>query len=86
MVKPSIMNQSCRLPQLSRRQSGRITAIHTEDDVLRNGLFEQGFTEGTEVEVLERGALGGTPLSIRVGRAIVALRRREAEAVEVTRI
>ena len=78
------MTETRRLSSLRRRESGSVIAVTTDDTLLREGLYEQGFTEGTDIEVLEVGALGGTPMSIRVGRAIVALRRREADAVEVS--
>lgn len=77
------MTNICRLSRLKRHQSGPVLSLRTDDSVLRNGLEEQGFLEGTEVEVLERGLFGGTPIAVRVGRAIVALRAKEAEAVEV---
>lgn len=78
------MTETRRLSSLRRRESGSVVKVSTDDSLLRTGLYEQGFTEGTDVEVLEIGAIGGTPMSIRVGRAIVALRRREADAIEVT--
>ncbi|WP_051881635.1 FeoA family protein [Parvularcula oceani] len=64
-------------------ESGRITAIEAQAD-LSQGLAEAGFSVGDEVEVLARGLFGGTPLSVRLGRAVVALRRNEAEAVRIS--
>ncbi len=46
-------------------------------------LREIGFAEGDEVELMGRGWLGGAPLSIRLNRTLVALRKREAAMVHV---
>lgn len=77
------MTKINRLSRLKVGQSADILAIHSDDVDLVEGLREQGLVPGTNVEVLERGLIGGTPLAVRVGRAIIAMRRREAEVVEV---
>lgn len=46
-------------------------------------LREAGVVVGAEIEVLARGLFGGTPLSVRVGRGVLALRRAEARRVTV---
>jgi ferrous iron transport protein A len=46
-------------------------------------LREIGFAEGDEVELMGRGWLGGAPLSIRLNRTLIALRRCEAALVQV---
>jgi len=38
---------------------------------------------GEHVRVIARGALGGTPLAVRVGTSTFALRRIEARCVQV---
>ena len=68
------------LAELRPGQGGHVDHLNAEGR-LRDGLSEAGFVDGADVEVLRRGLIGGTPLSVRVGRAVVALRREEAAAV-----
>ena len=68
------------LADLRPGQGGHVASLDA-GGALRDGLTEAGFTDGADVEVLRRGLIGGTPLSVRVGRAVVALRREEAAAV-----
>lgn len=46
-------------------------------------LREIGFAEGDEVELLGKGWLGGAPLSIRLNRTVIALRKGEAALIQV---
>lgn len=46
-------------------------------------LEEIGFIPGEPVRVLRRNALGGDPLLVRIGLSTFALRRKEAELIEV---
>ncbi len=46
-------------------------------------LREIGFAELDQVEVMGAGPLGGSPLSVRLNRTVIALRRDEAACVEV---
>ena len=50
---------------------------------LERKLLEIGLTEGSVVEVLQEGFPGHDPMAIRVDDMILALRRKEAEAVEI---
>ncbi|GAA4710403.1 ferrous iron transport protein A [Sphingomonas lutea] len=43
-----------------------------------------GFDEGVSVQPLHCGPFGRDPIAIRVGRMMVAIRRRHAVAVQVT--
>lgn len=72
-----------RLSSLPRHKTAIISGIRTPNTDLHDGLTEQGLVEGTSVEILQRGMIGGTPLAVRVGRSVLALRRSEADAVEV---
>lgn len=49
-----------------------------------NRLRQFGFDEGVTVEPLHLGPFGRDPIAIRVGRMIVAIRRKHAGAVRVT--
>lgn len=46
-------------------------------------LRELGFVEGEQVRVLRRGQPGDEPLAVRVGGSTFALRRAEADCVQV---
>lgn len=48
-------------------------------------LEEIGFTEGEPCIVLQRAALGGDPIAVRVGVSTFALRLAEASCIEVRR-
>ena len=47
-------------------------------------LEELGFVEGEPVEVLRRGPGGREPIAVRIGDTLFALRRVEAQCIEVT--
>ena len=49
----------------------------------KNGQADLGFVPGEYVRIVARGALGGEPLAVRVGRSTFALRRHEAACVQV---
>jgi len=71
------------LNSLSLGQMGRVAGFSSEDTELETKLREIGFAEGDEVELLHRGPIGGTPVSVRLARTIIALRRKEAAAILV---
>jgi ferrous iron transport protein A len=70
---------------------GVIVRVHPHDDVrgaltveeLERRLLELGFVEGARVEVLHEGLFGRDPMAVKLDDMRVALRRREARAVEV---
>ena len=71
------------LDALPRGETATVTALD-EAGPIGAALREAGLASGVEVEVLARGLIGGTPLSVRVGRAVLALRRTEARRVSVS--
>jgi ferrous iron transport protein A len=52
---------------------------------LERRLIELGFVEGAAVELLHQGLFGGDPIAVRVAATTIALRRREAMAIVVSR-
>ena len=50
---------------------------------LARRFLEMGILEGARVEVLHKAPFGGDPLAIRVRGSIIALRRNEADHVEI---
>ncbi len=84
MYRPMTKTQT--LSELSQGVIARITGFATSDSELEAKLREVGFAEDDEVELLNRGPIGGTPLSIRLNRTVIALRRVEADAIHVASI
>ena len=70
------------LSDLNRYTPASITAITGPADI-QTLLREIGFSEYEEVEVLGAGPVSGSPLSIRLNRTVIALRRTEAALIEV---
>jgi ferrous iron transport protein A len=65
---------------------GKIVSVGSKEDCsadLVRRLLEMGMLEGARVEVLHQAPFGGDPLAIRVRGSIIALRRNEANHVEV---
>ncbi|MDO9336127.1 MAG: ferrous iron transport protein A [Caulobacteraceae bacterium] len=50
---------------------------------LERRLLELGFVEGARVEILQEGLFGRDPIAVKLDDMRVALRRREARAIEV---
>jgi ferrous iron transport protein A len=71
------------LDRLAKGKVARVLGFLADDQKLVAKLREIGFAEGDEVELLGRGWLGGAPLSIRLNRTVIALRKGEAALVQV---
>ncbi len=73
------------LGQLKVGQKGRIVRVGSQADspdwVKR--LMALGFLEGSVAEVVHQAPFGGDPVAVRVRGTLLALRRQEANAVEV---
>lgn len=69
--------------QLGMGKTARVCGFGVGDEKLVAKLREIGFAEGDEVELLARGWLGGAPLSFRLNRTVIALRKDEAAMVLV---
>ena len=74
---------SIGMHSLAMGRQARVTGFGEGDESLVAKLREIGFAEGDEVELLARGWLGGAPLSFRLNRTVIALRRAEAAMVMV---
>ena len=72
-----------KLNELKRHEAGRVCGFAAHNDAMVIKLREIGFAEGDEVEVLGRGLIGGTPISVRLNQTVIALRTKEASLVEV---
>jgi len=74
-----------KLGQLRAGQKGRIVAVGTSSDSADwvQRLMAMGFLEGSVAEVVHEAPFGGDPVAIRVRGTLLALRRQEANAIEV---
>jgi ferrous iron transport protein A len=54
-----------------------------EQASIRTRLLELGFSPGETLRVVAQSAFGGAPLAIRLGSSTFALRRHEAEMIEL---
>lgn len=63
----------------------RVAAVDgvLEPDELERRLLELGFVEGAAVEVLHEGLFGRDPIAVKLDDMRVAIRRREAAAIQV---
>lgn len=78
-------NKTHTLGELRKGSKALILRVGTEnqDPGMTARLLEMGLLEGSMVEVLHEAPLGGDPMAIRVRGTLIALRRNEANAVEV---
>lgn len=63
--------------------SGFTVTANGETDDRIDQLREMGFAEGIDVEILHQNPFGRDPIAVRVGAMTIALRRREADLVQV---
>lgn len=78
-----------RLSDLKVKQSAVIQQVHRETndtsspDLVASRLETLGFIPGTKVQVITKGIFGGDPILIQVGFTRFALRKVEAEKIEI---
>ena len=73
----------CKLGEMKKGQAGRIIIVRDDADGFSRRLMEIGLLEGSEVEVVHEAPFGGDPMAVRVRGALIALRRLEANQIEV---
>lgn len=79
-----------RLSDLKVKQSAVIHKVNrtvvggiSEHDLVASRLETLGFVPGTKVQVITKGIFGGDPILIQVGFTRFALRKVEAEKIEI---
>ena len=79
-----------RLSDLKVKQTAVIQKVHrttegsnSETDLIASRLETLGFVPGTKVQVITKGIFGGDPILIQIGFTRFALRKIEAEKVEI---
>jgi len=67
--------------------SGTITGFTSDSENIECASVEQlremGFTEGLNIAVLHQNPFGRDPIAVRVGAMTIALRRKQANLVQV---
>lgn len=82
-IPPNEQLGSCK-PGFTGIISGFSTDNNNSESALVEQLREMGFAEGLAVAVLHQNPFGRDPIAVRVGAMTVALRRREANLIQVT--
>ncbi|MDC4778391.1 ferrous iron transport protein A [Acinetobacter baumannii] len=78
-----------RLSALKVKQAATITKVNRieveseQQDLVAIRLESLGFVSGTRVEVITKGVFGGDPILIQIGFTRFALRKAEAEKIEI---
>jgi ferrous iron transport protein A len=83
LEEPSLLFGAATLAQLKKGAKGRVVSVSQDDPVLRRRLIEIGFVCGERFEVVAVVWPGADPMAVRIGNSIFALRRGEAQAVQV---
>ncbi|MBI3154425.1 MAG: ferrous iron transport protein A [Burkholderiales bacterium] len=84
IVKPDA-RRATRLSQLQPGRRARVSGIAppAARPEWARLLADIGFAAGEPVQVLRRAPIGGDPIVVRIGASTFALRRAEADCVEV---
>jgi len=69
--------------KLRKGQSAEIISIRDEDQALGRRFMMMGIVEGDSVEVVHEAPISKDPFVIRVRGGLLALRRCEAQLIEV---
>lgn len=79
-----------RLSDLKVKQTAIISKVNrtmeagiSEHDLVASRLETLGFVPGTKVQVITKGIFGGDPILIQVGFTRFALRKVEAEKIDI---
>jgi ferrous iron transport protein A len=78
-----------RLSELKVKQTAIIRKVHrtldgtSQSDIVASRLETLGFIPGTQVQVITKGIFGGDPVLIQIGFTRFALRKVEAEKIEI---
>lgn len=78
-----------RLSELKKKQTACVAKVHRnlendqQIDMVASRLETLGFVSGARVQVITKGIFGGDPILIQIGFTRFALRKVEAEKVEI---
>ena len=77
-----------RLSELKTNQKAKIIQVHpitknAEQDTIATRLDSLGFVNGETIEIITKGLFGGEPVLVKIGFSRFALRRTEADRIEI---
>jgi ferrous iron transport protein A len=72
-----------KLGDLKRGDRGTLHRVETPSDVLTRRFLEMGLIEGSAIEVVHEAPISRDPLAVRVRGGLIAIRRAEAQYIEV---
>jgi ferrous iron transport protein A len=81
--------EAVRLSALKVKQTAMITKVNRlvddteQPDLVAIRLESLGFVPGTQVQVITKGIFGGDPILIQIGFTRFALRKTEADKIEI---
>lgn len=80
-----ISEKKVKLGSLKPGVKGLIAQVGTEGSSTRliERLMEMGILEGSPFQLVHEAPWGGDPIAVRVRGALIALRRNEANSIEV---
>lgn len=88
-----IGSAAVRLSELKVKQTAIITKVNqnlednsSQPDLIASRLETLGFIPGTRVQVVTKGVFGGDPILIQIGFTRFALRKMEAEKIEIDQL
>nr|WP_227555254.1 FeoA family protein [Acinetobacter junii] len=88
-VQKSYGLETVRLSALKVKQTAKITQVYRlvndndEPDLVAIRLESLGFVPGAQVQVITKGVFGGDPILIQIGFTRFALRKSEADKIEI---
>ena len=71
------------LRDLKPGQKAQVLSFDSANSELETRLREIGFAEGDRVELRHVGLFGRNPISIKLNGTLIAMRKAEAEAVNI---
>ncbi len=78
-----------RLSELKVKQTATVVKVNRNSDatghpdLIASRLETLGFVAGTRVQIITKGIFGGDPILVKVGFTQFALRKVEAEKIEI---
>lgn len=87
--KKGLGSDAVRLSALKVKQAATISKVNRisveseQQDLVAIRLESLGFVPGTRVEVITKGIFGGDPILIQIGFTRFALRKTEADKIEI---
>ncbi len=79
----SALTHSVPLGSLKPGSRGTILSLTPDPEGVTQRLLEMGLLEGSPIEVMHEAPFGRDPIAVRVRGTLIALRRQEANLVEV---